>query len=363
MPIENRWELVLGQSIDDHSIELSAEEKKIEQLLSKVYSEGKDSGFGRSTQKIRKWLEEIRTQFSPQVVSLLQKDALERQGAKEMLLEPELLEKIEPNIHLVSCILELQRLLPDKTRSVARGIVEKLVRRIEDKLKTRLIQAVRTSNKGISKSIYPNGQRIDWPKTIRRNLKNYNPELGYIIPERFYGFKSGAKLNEVFLVIDKSESMIESAIHASIIGSILASIPSICTHIIFFDTEILDVTGRYEDPIELLFSIPMGGGTDIAKALNYVDQKIRNHSSSLIFLISDLDEGGLEQELFKSIQRLIMKNSKIQCLLGLNEHGQTEYNQRIARQIVEMQVPVYTTDPENFPEILYQQLQMLNLVY
>lgn len=359
MSIENRWDLVLGSDKESKSIELSTEEKEIEDLLSKVYSHEPQQGFGRSSHKIRKWLDGIRTHFNPEVVSIMQKDALERQGVQEMLLEPELLEKIEPDVQMVANILSLQNLLPEKTSIVARQLVDRLVKKVEEKLRTKIIQAVRIAQKGKSKSIKPRLGYIDWKRTIKNNLKNYNVSLKSILPKIWYGYKSGSKLKEVYLCVDKSGSMIDSAIHAAIIASVLASIPSIETHLIFFDTEVSDLTGKYQEPVDILFSVPMGGGTDIGAALQYVDHKIRSHSDSIVFLISDLDEGASVANLISSISSLLSKKTLIHCILSLTEEGNTEYNQAIASKIMNLGIPVYGSDPESFPDILCKELNKL----
>ncbi|MEP7195065.1 MAG: VWA domain-containing protein [Saprospiraceae bacterium] len=354
--MNKRWNFVLGLNEESSAVELSAEDSHIEKLLETAYGKGKEGGFGKSSHKVRKWLEGIRKYFSSEVVSILQKDALERQGAKEMMLEPELLEQIEPDINLVAIILSLEYLLPDKTRMVARNLVDRLIRKTQAKLRTKLINAVRRGLTNQSKIVFPHGSRIDWRKTIGRNIKHYQQSLNKIIPHTWYGYKSGNKLKEVFLLIDKSESMIHSAIHASIIGSILASIKSIRTHLVFFDTEISDVTEKYQDPIDILFSVPMGGGTDIGLAIDYVDQKMKNHSESLLFLISDLDEGGNKQYLIDRIEILKSKGVHIQVLLCMDNEGAPEYNRPIAEQIASLKIPVYAANPEDFPDILCDQL-------
>ena len=357
--MNNRWQLILGSEGDAEEVLLSAEEKQIEDLLKTAYGQGKQGGFGKSVHKIRKWLDGIRTHFSHEVVSVIQQDVLERQNAKEMLLEPELLEKIEPDIKLVSTILSLQHLLPEATRTVARNLVAKLVRKIEEQLKTKLITSVRNGLAGQSKKVSPQSANIDWRKTIGRNIKYYDTTLKSIIPNKWYGFKKGHKLKEVILLLDKSESMIDSTIYASIIGSVLASLSSIKTHIVFFDTEISDVTGKYQDPIDIIFSVPIGGGTDIGLGLRYINQILNRHSEALVFLISDLDEGGSIEELENSIEMLISKGTHLQCVLALNYEGKTEYNGKVAELFSSYKIPVYSASPEKFPEILCCELEKL----
>ncbi len=358
-PINNRWHLILGTKPGESDVQLSSEEQHIDDLLKTAYGEGKDAGFGRSVQKMRKWLDGIRQHFKTEVVSLIQKDALERQNAKELLLEPELLEKIEPDISLVATILSLQYLLPDRTRYVARKLVERAVIEIEKKLKTKLSNAVRQGASNHSKRENPSIAVIDWKKTIQNNLRNYQEEQQILIPKNWFGFRKGNKLKEIVLLIDKSESMMNSAIHASVIGAILASLKTIKTHLIFFDTEITDVTDKYQDPVDILFSVPMGGGTDIGLSLNYVDQKLTRHSKAIVFLISDLDDFGSTHNLELGIKKLLNKNTHIQCLLALNEDGRAEHNTRVAQLFKDHHISVYGCIAEKFPEILCEELQKI----
>ncbi|MBK8243138.1 MAG: VWA domain-containing protein [Saprospiraceae bacterium] len=355
---DSRWRLVLGKTEDeDDAIELSSDDEAIDDLLSSLYTHGKTGGLGKSSHKIRKWMDGLRSYFPPGIVRIMQQDALERQGIKEMLLEPELLEQIEPDINMVATILQLQQLLPDKTKSVARTLVQKLVKELEKKLKPKLQFAVQSGLFSRSKPVHPTGSIIDWKKTIHRNIKNYQPDQLFIIPEVWYGYKQGYKINEIILLIDKSESMISSAIYASIIGSILASLKSVQTHIIFFDTAISDVTNQYHDPVDILFSVPMGGGTDIAYAMNYVHQKIKIPSKAILFLISDLDEGGSIKDLLSMTQLLLNQGLQIQCLLGLNDSGMAEYNHKVASEMANLKIPVFTCSPEEFPNLIAKELQ------
>ncbi len=353
--------MVLGKKgLRDEEINLSTEETAVEELLSQVYSEEKAAGMGKTQHKIRRWLDGIRTHFPVGVIRLLQQDALERQGIKEMLLEPELLEKIEPNIHMVSSILTLHELLPDKTKAVAKILIRKLVEETEKKLKPKLSSAIRSALTGRSKVINPQHARIDWKKTIGSNLKHYQTSSRKVIPERWYGYHRGNQLPEIVLLIDKSESMISSAIYASIIGSILASLKSIKTHLIFFDTSITDVTGLYKDPVDILFSVPMGGGTDIGMALNYVHQKLNRHSKTILFLISDLDDGGKHKDLFGIMSTLIQLELKMHCILALNDEGQPEYNITVGQKLADLGLPVFSCSPNEFPEILAKEINRIS---
>ncbi len=354
-----RWKLILGPSSDQADpVKLSKEEEEVDDLLNAIYGNEKTPGFGKSTHKIKRWLDGIRLQFPKEIVQIMQADALERQGVKEMLLEPELLEKIEASVELVAAILQLQHLLPDKTKAVARTMVQKLVDEIEKNLRPKLQFAVQTATRQHSRPANPQNANIDWKKTIQRNLKNYRQEINALIPTQWFGFKKGYRLPQIIILVDKSESMINSMIYSAIMGSVLASMKSIQTHLVFFDTEVSDLSDKYSDPVELLFSVPCGGGTDIALAMKYADQLIQDNNQCLLFLISDLFENGNRKELLQYVARIKDRNAKIVSLLCINDEGSPDYDVQIAKSLAAMDIPCFACTPEQFPELIIQYLNV-----
>ncbi len=348
-----RWKLILGPSSDKaEPLKLEQKQEELDDLLNAIYGDKDKPGFGKSTNKIKKWLDGIRLNFPTEVVQIMQADALERQGVKEMLLEPELLGKVEPSVNLVATILQLQHLIPDKTKAVARSLVQRLVHEIEKKLKAKIQFAIQTATKLHSTPASPSSSNIDWKKTIYRNLKNYRPEIPAIIPNQWYGFKKGYKLPEIIILVDKSESMIQSMIYAAIISSILASLKSIRTQFIYFDTEITDLTDKYLDPVDIMFSVPCGGGTDIAQAMKYAYQRIQNQDQCLIFLISDLYEYGNKNELLGYCKKMKDMNVQIISLLSLNDEGTPDYDIQIAKSLSALEIPCFACSPDKFPELI-----------
>lgn len=353
----SRWKLVLGQDADSNNeVLLNNEQIEVDQLLQAIYGDGGSGSLGRSAPKIKKWLDGIRLNFPSEVVQIIQADALERQGLKEMLLEPELLEKLEPSVSLVALILQLQHLVPEKSKAVARLLVERLVREIEKKLINKLQFAVQKATRQHSRPTAPSNSNIDWNKTVYKNLKNYRPEIKSIIPDRWFGFKKGYSLPQVFIVVDKSESMIHSMIFASIMASILAKLKSIQSHLIFFDTEISDVSNKFNDPIDILFSTPCGGGTDIALAMQYVKQQIINPKRSLIFLISDLYEGGNKSDLLYLCKSIKDQGTSLLCLLNLDDEGTADFDHHLASLMAALDIPCFACPPEKFPDLISEHL-------
>lgn len=353
-----RWRLILGGDADpSNTIGLGSKEKAMDQVLEALYQSNKKKGLGSSSPELSKWLGDIRSYFPTPVVRMIQKDALTRLGLKEMLLEPEILEQIEPDIHLVSTILSLKEALPEKTRQTARIVVGQLVEKLRKKLKGAMEQNLKGR---INKAAYhfrPSRDDLDWQRTIRINLKNYQPELKRIIPERLVGNKRKRRsLKHLILLVDQSGSMAESMVFAGIIGSILASLPTFKTDFILFDTSIADMTDQLDDPVSILFSSQLGGGTDIALALKYADGRVRNPADTLLFCITDLEEGGSEGEMLRQFLRLKEKGIKTHCILGIDDGGKVRYDHDAAKKVRSLDIPCFTATPNELIELIAKEI-------
>src|SRR5947208_9897502 len=152
-----------------------------------MYDGERSAGLGKSSPNVTRWLGDIRTYFPTAAVQVMQKDALERLNLVQMLLEPEMLESVEPDVHLVANLMSLSRVIPAKTKDTARQVVRKVVDELERKLANPLLQAVRGSLNRAIHTRRPRANEIDWDRTIRANLKNYLPERRTIIAEQLIG--------------------------------------------------------------------------------------------------------------------------------------------------------------------------------
>lgn len=54
--------------------------------------------------------------------------------------------------------------------------------------------------------------------------------------------------------------MANSIVYSSIFGATLASLPSVKTHLVAFDTAVVDLTEDMADPVDILFGVQLGGG-------------------------------------------------------------------------------------------------------
>lgn len=359
-----RWRLLLGgSSCDGTAYELGGADVSMDNCLSALYDaqldeeqrkgKSRSSGLGASAPNVARWLGDIRTYFPVSIVKVMQKDALERLNIQRMLFEPELLESVEPDVHLVSTLMSLSAAMPNKTKETARIVVRKVVDELLKKLANPTRQAVIGSLNRAQRNRNPHHNEIDWHRTIRMNLKNYQRDYKTIIPEHKIGFgRKRASARDIILCVDQSGSMAASVVYASVFAAVLASIPAVKTSLVVFDTSVVDLTEKLHDPVEVLFGTQLGGGTDINRALSYCQSLIRRPSETIFVLISDLYEGGDAKEMIKRMAAISASGAKCVALLALNDSGSPVYNHLIAADFAALDVPSFACTPDLFPELM-----------
>jgi len=354
-----RWRLVLGKKAEqEDQIALSMEGMEMDAALDALYDSGTKGGLGNSAPKVNRWLGDIRKYFNAPVVQVMQKDALENLGLKQMLLEPELLESVEADVHLVGTLLALNKVIPSKTRETARLVVKRVVDELRKQLEYPMIEAIKGALNQAVRNRRPKFQEINWTKTIQKNLRHYQKEYKTIIPHELIGHgRKGQALKEIILCVDQSGSMASSVVYSSIFAAVLASLPAVKTHMIVFDTAVADLTKEMSDPVDLLFGTQLGGGTDIQKALAYVDKIIHNPSDTILILISDLYEGGNLDKMFQHASTIQKRGVNFISLLALNDDGTPIYDRNVAAKFSAMQIPVFACTPDLFPSMMAAALK------
>jgi Mg-chelatase subunit ChlD len=349
-----RWRLLLGGGeCDGTGCRLSGSDQGMDRAMEALYDSERSGGLGSSAPNIARWLGDIRTYFPTSVVRVMQKDALERLNVRQMLMEPELLETVEADVHLVGTLLSLKNAMPSRTRDTARQVVRKVVDELQRKLANPMRQAVTGSLNRSIRNMRPRHNEIDWNRTIRRNLKHYQPEYRTIVPETLIGYgRRRSSLRDVILCVDQSGSMASSVVYSSIFGAVMASLPALTTHMVVFDTAVADLTDHLYDPIDLLFGTQLGGGTDINRALTYCQERIRRPQETILVLISDLYEGGNSEEMLKRSAALVGSGVQMVALLALSDEGAPSYNHRMSAALAEIGVPSFACTPDLFPNLM-----------
>jgi Mg-chelatase subunit ChlD len=366
-----RWRLVLGHKAEhglDGQLALpglasSAPEQDVfglDEALELVYGEKKGhGGTEASMPNIPRWLDDVRRYFPTDVVAMVQKDAIERQGLRQLLFEEETLPKLEKNVDLVATIIALKDMIPDKVKDTARQVVREVADQIREKLEPQVRQAVIGALTRNRRSVIPVYRNVDWKRTIERNLKHYDSERRVLVPERFYFWANQRRQREwqVILCVDQSGSMANSVVYASIMAAIFASLDALRTNLILFDTQVVDMTEYLDDPVDILFGAQLGGGTDIARAVGYAAEQVLQPEKTLFILITDLYEGGSEPALLRHLASLVESHVRVLCLLALDDTGRPSFSKELARQVRALDIPTFGCTPNKLIDLIEDVLR------
>lgn len=366
-----RWRLVLGHKAEhglDSQMALpglasSAPEQDVfglDEALELVYGEEKGRGGTEgSMPNIPRWLDDVRRYFPTDVVAMVQKDAIERRGLRQLLFEEETLPKLEKNVDLVATIIALKNMIPDKVKDTARQVVREVADQIREKLEPQVRQAVIGALTRNRRSVIPVYRNVDWKRTIERNLKHYDLERRMLVPERFYFWANQRRQREwqVILCVDQSGSMANSVVYASIMAAIFASLDALRTNLILFDTQVVDMTEYLDDPVDILFGAQLGGGTDIARAVGYAAEQVLQPEKTLFILITDLYEGGSEPTLLRHLASLVESHVRVLCLLALDDTGRPSFSKELARQVRALDIPTFGCTPNKLIDLIEDVLR------
>jgi hypothetical protein len=266
-----------------------------------------------------------------------------------------MLKNVQPNVQLVGTLMSLRGQIPERTKDTARMVVRAVVEKTKLALESKIRQAVMGALNRNQHSPIPHADSIDWKWTIGRNLKNYNLELGKLIPERVYFYSRARRANNwtVIVDMDQSGSMADSVVYGAVCGSIFASLPALETRVVAFDTEVVDLTEKCgNDPVEMLFGVQLGGGTDINKSVAYCEQFIADPGRTLFILITDLFEGGNQAQLVRRLGDMVGSGVRAMCLLALSDSGVPSFDEPLARRLAALGVPCFGCTPQRLPELL-----------
>jgi Mg-chelatase subunit ChlD len=356
-----RWRLILGGNeadgltgADGQPVGLTEADGRRDDALSALYDGQRRAGLGGSSPRVARWLGDIRTYFPSSVVQVMQGDAMERLGLRQMLLEPEMMRAVQPDVGLVSTLIGLGRVIPEHSRETARAVVRQVTDELEERLRQRTVQAVSGALDRSARTRRPRMRDVDWRRTVAANLKHYLPEHRTVVPERLVGYarRSTQVEREIILCIDQSGSMAESIVYSSVFGAVLASIRSVSTRMVVFDTEVVDLTDDLDDPVDVLFGVQLGGGTDINRALAYCQGRITRPDDTVLVLISDLYEGGIAEEMITRASAVVGSGATMIALLALSDSGQPSYDADHAAALAAIGVPSFACTPDLFPDLM-----------
>lgn len=359
-----RWRLVLGggeadglsaePGADGAEIELTKDDQIRDRAMSELYDGNRRGGLNSSSPRVARWLGDIRGYFPSSVVRVMQGDAMERLGLRQLLTEPETLASVQPDIGLVTALVGLGSVISEHSRNTARQVIRTVTDELEERLRSATVQAVTGALNRAAKTRRPRHSDIDWGRTIAANLKHYQPEYKTVIPERLIGHSRRSRQfqRHIILCIDQSGSMAESIVYSSVFGAVLASLKSLATTMIVFDTAVADLTDQLADPVDVLFGVQLGGGTDINQALAYCQGLIERPEDTVLVLISDLYEGGVAEEMLQRAAQVTGSGATMIALLALSDSGTPSYDAQNAAALTQIGVPAFACTPDLFPELM-----------
>ena len=366
-----RWRLILGaepgggtgaaRAAADAAVAGDPALAGMDRALGFLYGEDqpRSASLGAGSPQVPTWLGDIRRYFPRDVVAFMEKEAIQHRGLTQLLLEPEILQTLEKDVGLVATIVALKHLMPARTRETARQVVAEIVAELRRRLEDQTRQAVLGALRRDRHSPLPSARNLDLRRTVRAGLRNYQPDLGAIVPERIYFHANQRRHHErrIVILVDQSGSMAESVVYAAIIAAVFASLPALDTRLVLFDTEVADVGQDLGDPVELLFGVHLGGGTDIARAVRYAEGVIAEPERTLVLLITDLYEGGDRVALLRGLESMVARRATVLCVLALNDGGRASYDRDLAREVAALDIPTFAATPNKLVDAVERALR------
>jgi Mg-chelatase subunit ChlD len=348
-----KWRLILGKTNEEGNIdELDSEDQEIDKAVGALYQPDLYGDLQGKSPKVQKWLADIKNHFPSDQVTIMQKDALEKLDLIQLLQERELIDNLIPDINLASNILSMKHLIPDDVKSAARTIIEKIASKFSKEIGFSLVEKTRGALNYSIRTRKPKFKEINWTQTIKSNLKNYEQSVDAIILKQLLGNKpKGKSFDRIYLLVDQSYSMTGSLIYAGLTAGILSRLPALNVHLILFSNEVVDVTEQLSDPVELLFGLQLGGGTDIHKACAYTNKQLDQPTKSVLILISDLFEGGSEEGALAELLDMQKKGAKVVCIPSLSDESKPSFDKNFAQRIRNIDIPVFNCSPSRIPDL------------
>ena len=360
-----RWRLVLGKYARDQiNPGLSVEQQRIESALDFLYSreyqgrgvrDAEDAGSLDPTQlTIPRWLSEVRELFPKETVAVIEKHALDRYNLTELVTDPEILRRLEPNFELVKILLTFRGHLEGEVLHEARRVIRTVIEEIKQRLMTEIHRAFSGRRNRFQHSNVKIAQNLDWRGTIRKNLKNFDTRRKQMAIEQVLFFSRIQRRLpwRIILCIDQSGSMASSVIYSAVMAGILNGLPLINVKLVVFDTSVVDLSGHVEDPVELLMSVQLGGGTNIGQAMQYCEQLVEDPHRTIVVLISDFCEGAPPRALLASCQRFREGGVRLLGLAALDETASPSYDVRMAEMLAAQGMDIAALTPKRFAEWL-----------
>lgn len=365
----NKWRLVLGEFAEEN-IKLDPSYADMDNVLDFLYSReyteeqgirknrgktdesGKNGGRESSNLTVPQWIGKVRKLFPQQTVEIMQKQAISKYNLTELLTDEKILKNMQPDMELLKNILMFKNMMSSQVLKTAKGIIEEVVKEIEEQLRKEIVEAFYGKKNPYKSSPLKTMRNFDFKKTVKKNLKNYNAQLGTIIPHNLYFSSRIKKQNEytIIIVVDQSGSMISSVIYSAVMAGIFSGLSSFETKLIVFDTSVVDLTEYVSNPVETLLSVQLGGGTDISRALDYSITQITQPAKTIVVLVSDLYDGYNYNQMYKRVHEIIESGAKMFVLPALDYDAHGSYDKNAAQKMANLGADVAAITPKELAQ-------------
>jgi hypothetical protein len=369
-----RWRLILGSAAERHTGPLGQGHADRDAALDWLYGRDPDlagRGVRRSGTAARRtggdgpspvtaidWLDDIHRLFPKETVERLERDAVEKYGIQEIVTDPTVLERVEPSPTLLRAVLRTKHLMNPQVLRLARRIVESVVKHLLAKLQPEIRRAFHGTRSRQSSRV-PLARDFDFRRTVRANLAHYQPAQRRLLIERAH-FHSRTQRHltqwQLILLVDQSGSMAGSVIHSAVTAACLWGLPGLKTHLVAFDSNVVDLTSDVTDPVELLMRVQLGGGTDIARAVQYGAGLVENPRRTIVALITDFYEGGDSYRLVRTVRGLVEQGSTVLGLAALDEDANPDYDRELAGLLAEAGAHIGAMTPGRLAEFVAERL-------
>ncbi len=375
-PLE-RWRLLLGDAAQDACGGLGDEAGAADAALDWLYGRDSDLGargerstgsrdgnrFGVRTDdavSVPEWINAVHRLFPQEVIERLETDAVERYGIDEIVTNAEVLSRIEPSPSLLRAVLQTKHLMNPEVLAMARALVAEVVRRIMAQLQTQVRQAfsgTRDRRKPSRRAVAAN---FDFKRTVAANLHRYDPNSKrlYLQTPRFNSrSKKHTDTWDIILLVDQSGSMTDSVIHSAVMAACLWGLPGMRTHLVAYDTEVVDLTDDAADPVEMLMKVQLGGGNDGAKAVAYAQGLVRNPQQTVLVIISDFyEESFVAREMVQRVAQLTGAGAKVLGLMALDAGAVPSYDHEVVQAMANAGAKMGAMTPGHLAAWLAEQI-------
>lgn len=349
-----RWRLILGDAADSFLGKPDGSDARSDRALEFLYGreyEGRNVWQGSGDERhltIPDWINEVHTLFPKQTIERIERDALERYKLDELVTVPDLLERAQPNIHLLKAVMRTKHLMNQEVLKVARSVVSRVIEELMNQIASEIKPAFSGTVDRRRPSLHKVAKNFDARTTIRRSLAHFDRKSQRIFIKRPY-FNSRVRIHSerwhIIILVDQSGSMLENVIHAAVMASIFHGLKAIRTHLCAFDTEVVDMSDEVADPLETLMKVQLGGGTDINRAVTYATSLIQNPRKTMVILVSDLFEGGDPEQMMRTCRGIIEGGSLLIALLALDKAAEPYYCDRTAQRLADLGAKVGAMTP------------------